>query len=69
MARLTVQFPDQTSKILAELSEKDDVSKTEILRRAISLYKYLGNETRGNKRKIVIADENDNLLKEIVFPE
>jgi hypothetical protein len=67
MARLTVQFPEQTSEILAELSEQDQVSKTEILRRALSLYKYLGNETRDNNRKVVIADENDKLLKEIVF--
>ena len=29
-----------------ELSEQDQVSKTEILRRVLALYKYLENETR-----------------------
>lgn len=67
MARLTVQFPDATSEILAELSERDEVSKTEILKRAIGLYRYLEKETRDGKRKIAIADENDKVLKEIVI--
>ena len=31
MGRLTVQFPDKTDEILAELAAKDKVSKTEIL--------------------------------------
>ena len=66
MAKLTVQFPDQASQVLAELSEQDQVSKTEILRRALSLYKYLENETEGGK-KIAIADKDDRILKEIVI--
>ena len=67
MARLTVQFPDSTSEILTELSERDEVSKTEILKRAIGLYRYLEKETRDGKRKVTIADENDKVLKEIVI--
>lgn len=67
MARLTVQFPEATSQILAELSEKDQVSKTEILRRALSVYRYLEKETRDGKRKVAIADENDKVVKEIII--
>lgn len=67
MARLTVQFPEATSQILAELSERDEVTKTEVLRRALSLYKYLEKETRDGKRKVAIADEDDKVLKEIVI--
>ena len=67
MARLTVQFPEATSQMLAELSERDEVTKTEVLRRAIALYKYLENETRDGKRKVAIADENDRVVKEIVL--
>lgn len=67
MARLTVQFPDRTSQMLNELSEREQVSKTEILRRALSLYKYLDKETHGGDRKIVIADTKDQILKEIVI--
>jgi hypothetical protein len=67
MARLTVQFPEQTSEVLAELSDREQVSKTEVLRRALALYKYLEQETRDGKRKVAIADENDNVVKEIVI--
>ncbi len=67
MARLTVQFSDPTSELLAELSAKDQVSKTEILRRALAVYKYLEQETRDGKRKVAITDENDKVLKEIVI--
>ena len=67
MARLTVQFPEQTSQILAELSERDQMSKTEVLRRALALYKYLDKETREGDKKITISDKNDQILKEIVI--
>ena len=68
MARLTVQFPEKTSQILNELAEKDEVSKTEVLRRAIALYKYLESELgKEDGRKLKIADKDDNILKEIVI--
>jgi hypothetical protein len=67
MARLTVQFPEETSRILAELSEKDHMSKTEVLRRALALYMYLEKQTSEGKHKIAIADENDRIVKEIVI--
>jgi hypothetical protein len=67
MARLTVQFPDSTSEILGELSAQDNVSKTEILRRALSVYKYLAKETQDGKRKIAITDENGQVVKEILI--
>ncbi len=69
MARLTVQFPDKTTQILTELSDQEEVSKTEILRRAVSLYRFLQNETREGKHKITIADENDKVVKEIVMTD
>ena len=67
MARLTVQFPEATSEILADLSAQDQVSKTEILRRALAVYKYLEKETRGGKRKVAITDENGKVVKEILI--
>lgn len=67
MARLTVQFPEATTEILAEMSEKEQVSKTEILRRALAVYRYLENETRDGNRKVAIADENDKVVKEILI--
>lgn len=71
MARLTIQFPERTSKILEELSEDNEVTKTEVLRRAVALYKYLNEEVRKGKgkNKVVIADEDDKILKEIAMTE
>lgn len=68
MARLTIQFPEKTSNLLSEMAERDEVSKTEILRRALSLYKYLDGEVRKQKgHKVAIADEEDKVIKEIVI--
>ncbi|HKZ41796.1 MAG TPA: hypothetical protein VJ044_12595, partial [Candidatus Hodarchaeales archaeon] len=67
MGKLTVQFSDQASEVLSDLSQKDQVSKTEILRRALSVYKYLEQETRGGKRKIAITDEDGTVVKEILI--
>jgi len=70
MARLTIQFPERTSKILEELSGENQISKTEVLRRAVALYKYLDDEVRkGKGKKLTIADEDDKILKEIVLTE
>jgi hypothetical protein len=70
MGRLTVQFPEKTSQILSELAEHDEISKTEVLRRALALYKHLGTEVRKETgRKIAIADKDDRIVKEIVFTE
>jgi len=68
MARLTVQFPEKTSEMLSELAQQGEISKTEVLRRALSLYKYLEDEVRQEKgRKVAIADEEDKIVKEIVM--
>ena len=69
MARLTVQFPSRTETILSELAAKDEISKTEVIRRALSLYKFLDREAREKGFKIAIADENDKIIKEIVYTD
>jgi len=69
MPRLTVQFPEKTDEMLAELANKNEVSKTEVLRRALSLYRYLDREAREKGNKVTIADKEDKILKEIVFTE
>ncbi|MDP8207317.1 MAG: ribbon-helix-helix protein, CopG family [Candidatus Electryonea clarkiae] len=66
MARMTVQFPSKTSKILSEMAKKEEVSKTDIIRRALALYQYLGEEEdQGNN--IAVTDKKDKVLKKIVF--
>ncbi len=68
MARLTLKFPEKTNNILNNLAQKEEVSKTEILRRSLALYKYLTDEVHQDKgHKVAIADENDKVIKEIVI--
>ncbi len=68
MPTYTVQFPDETDKVLQEMSRKQDVDKKEILRRAIALYKYLEEELdKGDGNKLVIADKDDKPVKEVVI--
>ncbi len=69
MPRLTVQFPEKADEILSELAEKDKVSKTEIIRRALSLYRYLDREVKQKGNKLAIADKDDKIIKEIVLTE
>lgn len=69
MARLTVQFPDKTDAIISELASKEQISKTEVIRRALSLYKYLDKEAKEKGLKIALTDENDNIVKEIVYTD
>jgi len=69
MPRFTVQFPEKTDEILGYLAVKQNISKTEVLRRALSLYKYLDREARDKGYKVIIADESDNILKEILLTD
>ncbi len=41
MTKLTVQFTDEMDEILAELAESRGLAKSQVLRRAILLMKYL----------------------------
>ena len=67
MARLTVQFPDRTSEILTELASRDQSTKTEVINKALALYKYFQRETRDGTHRIVVVDESDKIVKEIVM--
>lgn len=69
MAKLTVQFGDKTSKDLKEFALEKGTTQTEILRRAIALYRYLDRETqKGDKRVSVTSSDEDKILKDVVLP-
>ncbi len=68
MPRMTIEFSDQVDKILKSLAKKNQTTKVEILRRAISLYDYVEKETRGeNDQKLSITDEG-KIIKDIILP-
>jgi hypothetical protein len=67
--RLTIQFDRQIDKILKELAERKGTTKVDILRRALSAYKYLDDETLdGKKRVSVTSTEEDKILKDVILP-
>jgi len=65
--KYTVTFPEKISNMIDEMSEKDSVSKPEIMRRAISLYWYIQNEVEPSGNKICIVGSDDKIIKEVVF--
>jgi predicted transcriptional regulator len=67
MPRMTIEFPDKVNDILTELSSKEQVSKVEILRRALALYNYVQKEAVDKKKKVSITDDDDTILKDIIF--
>ena len=67
MPRLTIEFPEQFSEILTDLAKKDQTTKVDVLRRALMLYKYVHREAVDKQLKLSITDEQDKIIKDIVF--
>ena len=69
MPKLTVQFGKRTNQLLEELAEEKGITKAEVIRRALAMYKYLDDETRnGDKRVSVTSAATDKILKDIILP-
>jgi flagellin-specific chaperone FliS len=66
MPRLTVEFPEKAHEIIERLSQRQGVSKTEVLRRVLALYNYVWQEVEKG-RKLVILNESEEVIKEIVW--
>jgi hypothetical protein len=67
MPRLTIEFPESVDKIIKELAKKNQTTKVEVLRRALSLYYYVRNETEGSDQKLSITDKDDKIVKDLIF--
>ena len=68
MPRMTIEFPDQINEILNQLAEKDQTTKADVLRRALALYNFVHKEAVDKNMKLSVTDDNDKILKDIVFP-
>lgn len=56
--RLNININSETEAALLDLSERDEVSVTETVRRAVSVYKYVHDEVKkGKELKLVDSDE------------
>ena len=66
--RYNVTLPKKMDTILENISDQDDVSKGEVIRRALAIYDYLLKAKDADK-KIVLRDDKANEETEIVFPD
>lgn len=69
MPRLTIEFSHDVNDVLKKLAKADQTSKREVLRRALALYNYLYDQDvrPGGDRKVSVTDNDDKILKDIVF--
>lgn len=65
MPRLNVSVTEQLDEALSELSERQSIPKSQLIRRSIALLKFLEDE-RERGLKVTLSDENDRVVKEIV---
>jgi len=66
--KMTVDFNEQFTDMLEQLAKREGRTRAEILRRSISLYKYLDDEIREGEqegRSVSVTDRKGNILKEI----
>ena len=72
MPKLTVEFTDRVNNMLDELAQREGRTKIEILRRAIGMYKYLGDTVRdetSSGRSVAVVDKDKHVLTEIAWLE
>lgn len=55
--RLSVNITDDTAKALRDLAKVNQTSVTDIVRRAVSVYKLVDEETRDGKVMQLVADD------------
>ena len=68
MSKLTIQLGDKTNQLLKQLATEKNTTKTEIIRRALAMYKYLDDETRdGDKRVSITSVKDGNIIKDIIM--
>jgi predicted transcriptional regulator len=65
VAKFTVQLTDEMDEALAEVAKRRGVPKTQALRRAVALMKYLDEADRSGEK--VIVKTKDGEERQIVF--
>lgn len=65
MARLTLEFGPEGDEILKKLAAEASTTKVDVIRRALALYKYAIEETKGSKRRLSITEDN-KVIKDIL---
>jgi len=68
MPKYTIDFDDSFDESLNALKDSTDATtKADVIRRAVSAYKYLKNETRKGG-EIAVTDKTGRVKKSVVLP-
>jgi bisphosphoglycerate-dependent phosphoglycerate mutase len=66
LVRLNVNLNADTARALREIARERDISFTEAVRRAISVYNFIETETK-NGRHIQTADTNRENVRDLIL--
>lgn len=58
--RLNINISEETASALQELAEKSGTNVTNVVRRAVGVYKFLDDELAGKDRTLQIVDKESN---------
>jgi predicted transcriptional regulator len=64
--RLSVNINDETADALKELAKDRGTSVTDIVRRAVAIYKFVEDET-GSGKSLQLVDDDDRVTKVAVL--
>jgi predicted transcriptional regulator len=64
--KISVNLSDEVVEILREMAARENVTMTEILRRAISTQKFL-EDARAEGKTILLRDETTKEIERLIF--
>ena len=65
--KISVNLSDEVLVALRELAARNDVTMTEVLRRAISILKFL-QDAQGDGKDLLLRDPQTKEIERIFFP-
>lgn len=60
--RLNINVSDDTAQLLKDMASRNGTSVTEIVRRAVGVYKYIDDGTRNGKDVQIVGDDDVTTL-------
>jgi len=67
LKRYTIDLGDKFDKLLTDLAQSKEITKSELIRRAVASYAYL-EEERASGKRISVVDDASKTVKEVVLP-
>ena len=65
--RLSVDLNEKADEQLSKLAEEENITKAEVVRKALALYNYVQESTRTAGTKLSLTSDSDEIVKDIVL--